>query len=375
MLVALNAPERLEELGPRAVPPAAAGGAGASSPSCSRCRPGSRRVRTAWPLVGGLVLGADRRLQAVLDLGFRAALNRPFDAADRLALRRLARRAARDSFGARPGRRCSSRARRCGRRAAGARAAGGAAAHPRRRCATAPGAAGRVAGLAVLWLVLACSTCAAGRARRLPGHRRLRLRPGHPDPRPAARPARVRRRGRAPTRSATAGRRAVDRAARARTCCSSSSRATGGWRSRARPSRPASSRSSTQGTEQLEEPGFASRSAFLTSPTFGALSWLAHATLQSGLWIDSQQRYDVLVTSSRLTLSRLFGRRRVAHGGRRPGQHQGLAARRVLRLRQVLRLSQRGLPGPPVRLPDDARPVHPRRVPPPRARPRRPPHR
>lgn len=61
------------------------------------------------------------------------------------------------------------------------------------------------------------------------------------------------------------------------------------------------------GTERLEETGFSSRSAFLTSPTFGALSWLAHATLQSGLWIDSQQRYDVLVTSSRLTLSQLFG--------------------------------------------------------------------
>jgi hypothetical protein len=62
------------------------------------------------------------------------------------------------------------------------------------------------------------------------------------------------------------------------------------------------------GTKQLAGAGFSSRSAFLTSPAFGALSWLAHATLQSGLWIDSQQRYDVLVTSSRLTLSRLFAR-------------------------------------------------------------------
>ena len=61
------------------------------------------------------------------------------------------------------------------------------------------------------------------------------------------------------------------------------------------------------GTRQLEAAGFESRSAYLTSPTFGALSWLAHATLQSGLWIDSQPRYDVLVTSPRLTLTRLFG--------------------------------------------------------------------
>jgi hypothetical protein len=35
---------------------------------------------------------------------------------------------------------------------------------------------------------------------------------------------------------------------------------------------------------------------------------LAHSTLQSGLWVDSQQRYDHLVTSPRLTLTRLFGR-------------------------------------------------------------------
>ena len=61
------------------------------------------------------------------------------------------------------------------------------------------------------------------------------------------------------------------------------------------------------GTRRLAHAGFESRSAYLTSPTFGALSWLAHATLQSGLWIDSQPRYDVLVTSPRLTLTRLFG--------------------------------------------------------------------
>lgn len=62
------------------------------------------------------------------------------------------------------------------------------------------------------------------------------------------------------------------------------------------------------GTRRLGRRGFAGRSAFLTSPTFGALSWLAHSTLQSGLWVDSQQRYDHLVTSPRLTLTRLFGR-------------------------------------------------------------------
>ncbi len=62
------------------------------------------------------------------------------------------------------------------------------------------------------------------------------------------------------------------------------------------------------GSKQLTAAGYSSRSAFLTSPTFGAISWLAHGTLQSGLWIDSQQRYDVLVKSPRHTLSHAFGR-------------------------------------------------------------------
>jgi len=63
-----------------------------------------------------------------------------------------------------------------------------------------------------------------------------------------------------------------------------------------------------QGTAQLQSAGFSARSAFLTSPTFGGISWLAHSTLQSGVRIDSQRRYDQLVKSDRLTLSQAFGR-------------------------------------------------------------------
>ena len=62
------------------------------------------------------------------------------------------------------------------------------------------------------------------------------------------------------------------------------------------------------GTSRLQASGYASRSAFLTSPTFGGLSWLAHATLQSGLWVDNQPRYDQLLSSSRMTLSQAFAR-------------------------------------------------------------------
>jgi len=61
-----------------------------------------------------------------------------------------------------------------------------------------------------------------------------------------------------------------------------------------------------RGTEQLRAAGYDSRSAFLTSPTFGAASWLAHSTLQSGLWVDSQQRYNQLVTSTHTTLTSAF---------------------------------------------------------------------
>jgi hypothetical protein len=64
----------------------------------------------------------------------------------------------------------------------------------------------------------------------------------------------------------------------------------------------------TRGTKALEADGFFSRSAFLTSPTYAGISWLAHSTLQSGLWIDSQQRYNQLLQTDRLTLSAAFKR-------------------------------------------------------------------
>jgi hypothetical protein len=63
-----------------------------------------------------------------------------------------------------------------------------------------------------------------------------------------------------------------------------------------------------RGTGQLRAAGFSSRSGFLTSPTFGGLSWLAHSTLQSGVQVDGQGRYNELVGNDRLTLTRAFSR-------------------------------------------------------------------
>ncbi len=62
------------------------------------------------------------------------------------------------------------------------------------------------------------------------------------------------------------------------------------------------------GTGRLRADGYSVKSGFLTSPTFGGISWLAHSTLQSGLWIDNQLRYDDLVASDRFTLSDAFKR-------------------------------------------------------------------
>ncbi len=62
------------------------------------------------------------------------------------------------------------------------------------------------------------------------------------------------------------------------------------------------------GTKRLRAAGFSARSGFLTSPTFGGISWLAHSTLHSGLWVDTQQRYDQLVDSNRFTLNAAFKR-------------------------------------------------------------------
>ncbi|MEU4251718.1 sulfatase [Amycolatopsis sp. NPDC026612] len=62
------------------------------------------------------------------------------------------------------------------------------------------------------------------------------------------------------------------------------------------------------GTAQLRAAGIGAKSAFLSSSTFGGGSWLAHSTVESGMWIDNQQRYNDLLGSDRLTLGGAFQR-------------------------------------------------------------------
>ncbi|HEX4443672.1 MAG TPA: CDP-alcohol phosphatidyltransferase [Galbitalea sp.] len=61
-----------------------------------------------------------------------------------------------------------------------------------------------------------------------------------------------------------------------------------------------------QGQSDLAAHGFSDESAWLTSPTFGGLSWLAHSTLQTGLWVNEAPTYSAVIRSNRFTLSDAF---------------------------------------------------------------------
>ncbi|MFJ3619687.1 sulfatase-like hydrolase/transferase [Streptomyces iakyrus] len=59
-------------------------------------------------------------------------------------------------------------------------------------------------------------------------------------------------------------------------------------------------------TKTLEKAGFAARSGWLTSATYGGSSWLGHSTTMSGLWIDNQRRYRTVSAGDHLTLTKAF---------------------------------------------------------------------
>ncbi len=63
-----------------------------------------------------------------------------------------------------------------------------------------------------------------------------------------------------------------------------------------------------EGDKRLASAGFHSRSGFLVSPTFGGGSWLAHSTLNAGLWVHNLRRYAQLIPERRFTLASAFNR-------------------------------------------------------------------
>lgn len=56
------------------------------------------------------------------------------------------------------------------------------------------------------------------------------------------------------------------------------------------------------GQEDLASRGLSMASGYLASPTRGGQSWLAHATLANGLWVNDQSRYGAVLASNRKTL-------------------------------------------------------------------------
>jgi hypothetical protein len=100
------------------------------------------------------------------------------------------------------------------------------------------------------------------------------------------------------------------------------------------------------GDHRLHAAGFTSRSAFLTSPTAGGSSWLAHGTLLSGLWIDDQQRYDELAASPRLTLTRAFQRANRRTVGVMPGNDSAWPESGSLGYDQIYGAKDMGYQGP-----------------------------
>src|SRR5262249_3810305 len=62
------------------------------------------------------------------------------------------------------------------------------------------------------------------------------------------------------------------------------------------------------GTASLRKAGYRTRSAFLTSPTFGGGSWLPHSTMGAGVWVTNPARYPQFTTHNHFTLSEAFER-------------------------------------------------------------------
>ena len=191
-----------------------------------------------------------------------------------------------------------------------------------------------------------CSACTRRRrAGRVDRHLDVRLRAGEPDPRRAARPARVRpgRAGR-PARAYAAEPAAHRPARQGRAVRVRRELRPGGGR-RARRSRPASTGSSTTAPAGSTRPGFGSRSAFLTSPTFGG-DQLAGA-LDAAVRAVGRQPAALRRAGDQPPAHAEPGRSAGPAGARsatcRPNTHDWPQGR-VLPLRPALRLPQRRLP-------------------------------
>jgi hypothetical protein len=97
---------------------------------------------------------------------------------------------------------------------------------------------------------------------------------------------------------------------------------------------------------QLRAAGFSLCSSYLDSPTFGGGSWLAHATLATGVRADSQLRHDILLESGLTPLAEYFNRAGYHTVRATPGTLWPWPEGSFYRFAEVLRAPDLGYRGP-----------------------------
>ncbi len=101
-----------------------------------------------------------------------------------------------------------------------------------------------------------------------------------------------------------------------------------------------------EASRRLAAAGFAARSGYLTSPVSGGGSWLAHAPLLSGAWVDREARHATLMASDRVTLGAAFRRAGWRTVGVLPGNTEAWPEQRFYGLDYVYDTRNLGYRGP-----------------------------
>ncbi|MET7486258.1 sulfatase-like hydrolase/transferase [Streptomyces sp. NPDC005538] len=100
-------------------------------------------------------------------------------------------------------------------------------------------------------------------------------------------------------------------------------------------------------TKALSKAGFAAKSGWLTSATYGGSSWLGHSTTMSGLWVSNQQRYRTVMASDHLSLTDAFKKTGDFDTvGVMPGVQKGWPEQSFYGLDKVYNAFQLGYQGP-----------------------------
>lgn len=101
-----------------------------------------------------------------------------------------------------------------------------------------------------------------------------------------------------------------------------------------------------QAGARLADAGFTMRSGLLASPVRGGQSWLAHATLLTGLPLSGPSLYAMALTSNRATLAHLFGRAGYGTAAVMPAIRRSWPEGTVLGFDRILAADALGYAGP-----------------------------